>query len=418
MPPRRLLWLPLAAGLAASLSAQQPSATPSREARWREDLAALGRELPARQLDFAKLYPGFAGQLAAIERSLPAASDADVALGLMRLLASANVAHTTMSFPQGAHAFRRLPLQLYWYDDGLAVTAASEPYRAALGLHVSRVGSLTPEALETALTPYIAHENREWLKQQSPSFMVVHEILRAAGQVAADGRVPVTLRRPDGSTFMLLVEAGPWQNGPPLVSATTALNIPTALFRKNPGRFYWHEFVPERRGLYLQYSRCANDPALPFADFARQVFAEVDVRPVDRLVVDLRFNAGGDSRVIAPLVEGLRARPALRTPGRLVALIGRATFSSGLMAAVNFRDDLKAVLVGEPVGEKLNSYGEVKTFTLPHSQLTIQYSTKYFRLARNGDRDTVVPDVRVARTLADALAGRDPALDAAWALHR
>ena len=53
------------------------------------------------------------------------------------------------------------------------------------------------------------------------------------------------------------------------------------------------------------------------------------------------------------------------------------------MAAVEFRHDLHATLVGQATGEMLNGYGEVKELTLPHSGLKMQYSTKYFRLGKN-----------------------------------
>jgi hypothetical protein len=75
--------------------------------------------------------------------------------------------------------------------------------------------------------------------------------------------------------------------------------------------------------------------------------------------------------------------------------------------------DMGAVLIGEPTGEKLDSYGEVLQLTLPHSQLSVQYTTKLFRLSRSGDPIALFPDLTVTRSLDDALAGRDPALDAA-----
>jgi hypothetical protein len=50
---------------------------------------------------------------------------------------------------------------------------------------------------------------------------------------------------------------------------------------------------------------------------------------------------------------------------------------------------------------------------LPHSGLEIQYSTEYFRLMKDSDPDALYPDIAAPRTLADILAGRDPALDAA-----
>jgi hypothetical protein len=139
-------------------------------------------------------------------------------------------------------------------------------------------------------------------------------------------------------------------------------------------------------------------------------------RAVDRTIVDLRLNGGGDSRIIQPLVKGLRDRRPLRARGRLFALVGPGTFSSGLLAALDFRD-LDAILVGEPPGAHLNSYGEVRPYTLPRSGLLIQYSTKFFELSKNG-AEALLPDVTVTRSIADALAGRDPVLEAALTYRR
>jgi hypothetical protein len=420
---RRLVILALCVGAAVGWPARRdhPSAQSARLGeRWRQDLDMLARVFPASQLDFDRLYPDgrFAAGLDAIARSLPHASDADVILALMRLVASANVAHTLVPMPQGALAFHRLPLSLYWFSDGLAVTAASAPHRAAVGLRVARIGSMTPAALEAAIAPYIAHEHDMWLHQQSPSFMVIEELLRALGHVGPDDRVRVTLTRPDGRTIDMSIAAGPWQNGPALITAAEVYAVPAALFRKFPNRFYWYEYLPERGVLFIQYNRCADDPAESFADFTRGLLTFADAHPVERVVIDLRFNSGGNSRIIAPLLEGLRARPALSARGRLFALMGRGTFSSGLLAAMSLRDDLQAVLVGEPAGEKPNSYGEVKTLVLPSSGLSVQYSTKFFRMIRNADPRSYDPDVLAGRTLADALAGRDPALAAALAYQR
>jgi hypothetical protein len=96
--------------------------------------------------------------------------------------------------------------------------------------------------------------------------------------------------------------------------------------------------------------------------------------------------------VIEPLLKGLKSRGALRS--HVFAIIGPQTFSS------------------EPVGEKLNGYGDVRPIELPNSHLSMQYSTKYFHLSRDGD-EVLAPTVRASASLDDAMEGRDPALDAA-----
>jgi len=81
------------------------------------------------------------------------------------------------------------------------------------------------------------------------------------------------------------------------------------------------------------------------------------------------------------------------------------------MNALDFRNKTKALLVGEPTGGRPNHFGEVKTFTLPYSGLTISYSTNYFRFAKD-DTPSLLPDIPAEPSSADYFAGRDPALEA------
>jgi len=134
---------------------------------------------------------------------------------------------------------------------------------------------------------------------------------------------------------------------------------------------------------------------------------------VERVIVDLRFNAGGDSRVVKPLIEGLKSRRSLCAQGHLYALIGPVTYSSGMMVAMDFKDELHAILVGEPTGGKPNGFGEVKRATLPNSNLAVYYPTKYFRPISDADPDSIVPDLPVSLTLEDFIAGRDPIMEKA-----
>ena len=135
----------------------------------------------------------------------------------------------------------------------------------------------------------------------------------------------------------------------------------------------------------------------------------MDSHPVKRVVLDLRQNVRVRLRVIEPpLKSGLG-----RAEGEdILWLIGPRTFSSAQLGAIEFRKDLHATLVGEATSEKPNSYGEVRPITLPNSGLTMQYSTKFFQFV-SGDPAALEPDVRAPRSLADAFAGRDAALEAA-----
>jgi hypothetical protein len=389
-----------------------------REARWREDLEFFDQRFPSVQVDSEKLYPPakFHQDVADLERDAPSLSDSEIILRLMRLVAQAGVSHITVD-PEGELEFHPYPLQFFWYSDGAALTYASEEYKSALGARIVRIGSMTPEELESAVAPYLSHENLPWLHELSPEFLMNREIANHFGLAGSDGVIEITFERPSAKQFRLRVAPVSADSQGHMISATEVLHLPGPFYRKRPNAWYWYEYLADSHSLYIQYKRCRNDPKKSFKAFTRELFRFVDdlraPEKIERVIVDLRFNSGGDSSVVEPLLQGLQSRPRLSAKGRLYVLIGRGTFSSGMMAAVNFREDLHAILFGEASGSRPNEYGEVKTLTLPNSKIEIRYTTKYFRLLEDSDPLTLEPDVPIQRSIADFLSGQDQVLDTA-----
>jgi hypothetical protein len=381
-----------------------------RDAHWRQDIQFFADQFSRRQVDFEKLYPSFREEIAGILEGILSLTDAEIVMRLMRLVASANVVHNHVWLPIFRLGFQQLPLEFTWFSDGLAVVAAKSAYSAALGARVVRIGPMTPEQLLAAVTPYISHENDGNLQRSSTGFLKTLEVLQHIGGAGADGRVELTLAKPNGDSggepFTLSVQVG--DPRAKLVNLWDLAPVPP-LFRKQSG-YYWYEYLADSKALYIQYNVCENDPKLRFGEFASGLFAFADSHAVERVMVDLRFNSGGNSRVIGPLMGGLKSRPALRRS--LYVLVGPATASSAQDAALDFRRGLHAILVGQATAESINGYGESRDLYLPNSNLRIGYSTHYFHMAKN-DAPALDPDIPVRPTLADAITGRDAALETA-----
>ena len=69
--------------------------------------------------------------------------------------------------------------------------------------------------------------------------------------------------------------------------------------------------------------------------------------------------------------------------------------------------------MGEPIGERPNSYSENDEMTLPNSKLVLSYSTRYYQFVEEDVR-AVLPDKRIDPAWADFKAGRDAVLE--WIL--
>jgi C-terminal processing protease CtpA/Prc len=199
----------------------------------------------------------------------------------------------------------------------------------------------------------------------------------------------------------------------PLVGVIEALHVKPSLARTRPNDYYWQRYLEDSQTLYIQYNRCANDPVLPFHRFATDVMAEADRHPGVRVIVDLRYNAGGDSKVFLPLKAGLEQRH--EKLGHIYVLIGSGTMGSAVEHAAEFKSFLQATVIGEPTGGTASSYGDEKIATLPNSKLVVQFTTKWLGVKTKDEPDALKPDVTVPRTFDDIVAGRDSVLEAAIA---
>lgn len=82
--------------------------------------------------------------------------------------------------------------------------------------------------------------------------------------------------------------------------------------------------------------------------------------------------------------------------------------------AEHFRKWTKAILVGQPIGEKPNSYQEAREMILPNSRWIARYSIPFYRFVR-GEENLIRPDKEITETWTDFQTGRDPVMD--WVLR-
>jgi hypothetical protein len=375
---------------------------------WRRDIAYLRDELPRRHHDpFARTPRAqFLGALAALESALPRLEDHQVEVGMMAAVAQLGDAHTRIDA-----SFAMVGLQLAWFDDGVFVARAAHPHGDLRGARVLRVGTVPVDRAVERVRVVFAGETEARVRLLAPWYLAQPQVLHAAGLAARPDGVLYTLALRDGREVNVEIEL------PPADTELRWLPAPGAgnLRAQSPERPFWWKRVSGGRTVYLRYTSC-RDPAA-FHEMSDKLLALLDAHPpgkrggVDRLIVDLRDNEGGDSAVTTPLVEGLERR---RDSGLIVvALIGRQTFSSGVWAAYDLRKRAGALLVGEPTGGKPNTPGDVKSFTLPDSGLVVNHSTRYLRRDPGDGQASLMPDLPSGRTAADYLAGRDVTLTTA-----
>jgi hypothetical protein len=393
--------------LLAVLAAAQLAAS-SNDSAWRADIDYIVSELPRLHKDafFHVSRTDFEAAAAALRSEIPSLGDGQVVARMTRLVAMIGDAHTTLS----GYPFARYPIRMYWFEEGFHVTRATLAHADLLEARLLSIDGLPVEEAASRVAPFLSHENESWRKELTPSALVTADILAAAGVAESPAKARFMFVARDGA--LLERELGAldasateqWSDSP------DGINVPLALPYRNASHYYWYEYLPAERTLYVKYNVCRDDPGRPFLSFGEELGAVVAEKAVDRIVLDMRHNGGGNSAVLQPLITGVQTLPGINQRERFFVIIGRRTFSSAMLNAMQLDDQTNATFLGEPTGGKPNSYGEVLSVNLPNSQLRLQYSTRFFQMAPGEDPPSFAPDVILEPSADDYFAGRDRVL--------
>ncbi len=379
---------------------------------WRQDLAWLAEKLPDKHGDaFHQVSRAeFEAAVARLDERIPSLERHQVLAELGRIVALVGDGHTELWLPQEATGFRRLPIAVGYFGDELYVFAATPEHTDLLGRRVLAIGGVpTAEAYERVI-PLIGRDNEYEYLRSAPTYLMFPEILDALEITAGVAEVELTLAGPEGASTVtlrpLVAAASEW------VNAREAAGSEPPLYLQRPGRWYWYEYLEDSRTLFLQYDRCRNQPDEPsIKRFAGELFAFVDAHPVDRFVVDLRHNTGGNFHRNKPLIEGIRRRPEINQAGKLFVITSRTTFSAATIAAIDLKRSTEAILVGEPSRGKPNGYSDEKHLRLPNSNVEVNYSPLYREpMPELGDAPFLPVDLPVEPRFEDYREGRDPVL--------
>jgi len=174
------------------------------------------------------------------------------------------------------------------------------------------------------------------------------------------------------------------------------------------------EHFPEKKLVYFSFSAVQDDGPHKLRDFVRDMFALIDKEGVERLVIDMRFNSGGNTDLVPPLIQGLTICEKMNRPGGLyIIIIGRATFSAAQNTVNQIEFNTKATFLGEPTGSRPNFVAEITSFILAHSKQRVFCSSRNWQYVSSIDeRVWVQPQIAVEPRFEDYVKGRDACMEA------
>lgn len=381
----------------------------SRDEGWRYDIKLLDREL--RRLHYAPyLYVSPAERDKTIKTLLnqvPKLSNEQIITEIYRYTASFGDGHTAIRM----NPVQRPRLTTFWFEEGIFITGVAPEHKELLGARIVGVqGDPVAKVLEK-MNPLMSGENSQRTLALGGNFVTNPVLLKGVGYPIEKGVVDLDVELLDGTRKKVSVPSS--DKFQPDATWTSADPSPAPDYLKNRSTPYWFSIDAEKKRLYFQYNAVENGGGEPIPVFAARMFKEAEEKGVTHVIVDVRWNGGGNTFLSTPFLKGFIANPKFSAPGGMYVIIGRNTYS----AAQNFTTDLTRycapTFVGEPTGSSPNFIGESIRFTLPYSGMNGTVSDLFWQRSWPMDgRNWIPADLPAPPTFKAYRAGIDPALEA------
>jgi hypothetical protein len=338
-------------------------------------------------------------------------TDAQIITGLFKMTRMPGDGHTTV---RNAPQFQKqLPVQFYLFNEGLFITAAAPEQADLAGAQVLKIGDSPVDKVIETLDPLISRDNTMWIKFVAPNFMRNPIMLNGVGIIPDTEKANITVRDAGGNTRSVTLSATAGQPLPTWVTARKDATNPEPLYLKNRRTPYWYEYLPDSKTVFFQYNQVGNKADEPLTAFCEKLFKFINENEVERLVIDMRWNGGGNNFLNRPLVQGLIRNEKINKRGKLFVIVGRNTFSAAMNGATEIEQQTSAIFVGEPTGSAPNFVGETIGFELPYSKVSGSISDLYWQKSTAMDyRTWIGPTIYAPPSFELFKANRDPAMEA------
>ena len=400
-------------------------------AQWREDLQFLKTTVHNKypMLFHMVTAQQFDDAVADLNKRIPELQGYEVAAELSKIVAMFRIGHTNLSlFPAQRHNnngaptafnFNVAPVSFYDFSDGLYIKAADKKYENAVGGKVLKIGTMETTAALQAIRPYVPFENEQGFKSNTPFYLTILEVLKNAKIIDQLDYLPVVISK-NGKEQTIRFEKAPLSMDR---FSTTGLTIPNdwvdantasekPLWMRDGKEYRSMEYLKDSKTLYVRHSATLNDGDKTIQAFFKNMLEFIDKNDVEKLILDVRMNGGGNNYLNKPIITSLIQARKVNQKGKFYCIIGRRTFSACQNLVNELEKYTEVTFVGEPTSENVNFYGDTKQEVLPNSKFAASLSWMWWQnLDPRDKRAWTPPQLAVDMSFAEYQKGIDPVMN-------
>jgi hypothetical protein len=416
---KMLLFFTLILRCCISLIQAQPTVTD-----WQSDLRFLQTTVHGEYPFLLKKITAkdFDAQVEKLYQDIPKLQPHEILVGFGRIVSAIKYGHTSVIFNDKTVKFHRLPVQFMQFSDGVYLQAVTHDYPQAVGAKVLKIENMTIEAALKALYPVVPAENSQFFKAYSSDELRTPEILHAQHIIPnLTNKIKLTLEK-EGKIFDQVFEAketfetddqyGFFKENKTWLDARNSDKTP--LYLKHLDKIYFFEYLPDSKTVYIRHSQIEDDPSEDIPTFYARVFDFIEKNDVEKLVLDVRLNGGGNNYKNKAIVTSVIKSLKINQKGKFFVILGARTFSACQNLVNELHTYTNAIFIGEPTGENINFYGDNRHIELPKTKVPVRLSFAWWQDKPQWENDDwLAPNLPVEMSFDDYRSNRDPVLDVA-----
>lgn len=399
---------------------------------WQEDLRFLQQTIHQEYpFLFKKVTQDvFDAEVEKFYEAIPKMEKHEIIVGFSRMLSLFQYGHTGMSinawYDGGPFKVQQMPFNAVVFKDGVFIQGTHKDYANALGAKILKIADKPVETVMEAVKKAFPAENDFFFKAYGMHLLGNPAVLHAQGITSAlQSAITLQLEK-DGKTFNLtfkgvdtkkfpgqygfIQQQGDW------LDARNQSETPLWLDRLD--KIYYYKYIPEQKTVYIRHSQIQDDSEETIPEFYERVFDFIEKNEVEKLIIDVRLNGGGNNYKNKPIVTGIIRTEKINQLGKLFVITGGKTFSACQNLVNELHNYTNAIFVGEPTGENINFYGDNRPLELPNSKLSPRLSFAWWQDKPQWEGGPwLPPQVAITPSFAEYQSNQDPALEAIWSFE-
>lgn len=355
-------------------------------------------------------------------------SDAVIITSMMKVVARLEDGHTNL-YPKNIEGANRwLPIRVRVFEDGVYVVSAPEPQKSMVGAELTEINGVAISQIEFLMNAIIPADNDFGRRNYLPFYIVNSFFLKGLGIIDTADSVKLGIRKRDGSSYIQVVDCveAPYgfswykrsMKGPGNLEYAAPFDGPPPLYLESFFSEYENfkfNHLNDRNAIFLQINQVVDSPDLSFLEFQKKFWDYFDdhQESIKTLVLDLRFNTGGNGNLIAGFVTEFIRREGLLNDKTFAVLTGPQTFSAAIMLVSQLKLYTNAIFVGEPMGGPLHLFSTaLQLGQVPSGRFEFHVSSAEFHLDLPLGRNYVFPpQIPVVQTSEEFFSGTDSLLE-------